>query len=46
MFVRKKDRVTVMEKEKELLKQKLAEVDAKKATEERRRYTLKVYHLF
>lgn len=42
VFVRKRDRVTVIEKEKEKEKQKVAEVEAKKMAEERRRYTLKV----
>lgn len=34
--------MTVIEKEKEKEKQKVAEVEAKKMAEERRRYTLKV----
>lgn len=42
VFVRKKDRVTVIEKEKEKEKQKLVEAEAKKMAEDRRRYTLKV----
>jgi microfibrillar-associated protein 1 len=42
VFVRKKDRVTVMEKEREALRQKQAEIEAKKMAEERRKYTLKV----
>ncbi|XP_046687711.1 microfibrillar-associated protein 1-like [Homalodisca vitripennis] len=42
VFVRKKDRVTVIEKEKEKEKQKLIEIEAKKMAEERRRYTLKM----
>lgn len=42
VFVRKKDRVTVIEKERESLRQKQAEIEAKKVAEERRKYTLKV----
>lgn len=42
VFVRKRDRVTVIEKEKEAQKQKQAEQEAKKMAEERRRYTLKM----
>ncbi|XP_054271100.1 microfibrillar-associated protein 1 [Macrosteles quadrilineatus] len=42
VFVRKRDRVTVIEKEKEKEKQRLAEAEAKKMAEERRRYTLKM----
>lgn len=42
VFVRKKDRITVMEKEKEAVKQKQAEVEAKKLSDERKRQTLKV----
>lgn len=42
VFVRKKDRVTVMEKEREALRQKQAEIEAKKMAEERRKYTLKM----
>lgn len=42
VFVRKKDRITVMEKEKEALKQKQAEAEAKKLSEERKRQTLRM----
>lgn len=42
VFVRKKDRVTVIEKEKEAAKQKLVELEQKKIAEERRRQTLKI----
>lgn len=42
IFVSKKERITIAEKEKELQKQKLMELEAKKIAEERRRYTLKV----
>lgn len=42
VFVRKKDRVTIIEKEREAIKQKQIEVEAKKMAEERRKYTLKV----
>ncbi|XP_062405576.1 microfibrillar-associated protein 1 [Sardina pilchardus] len=42
VFIRKKDRVTVAEREAEELKQKELEVEAKKQAEERRRYTLKI----
>ncbi|XP_075227109.1 microfibril-associated protein 1 [Lycorma delicatula] len=42
VFIRKKDRVTVIEKEKEAQKQKQLEQEAKKMAEERRRYTLKL----
>ncbi|PNF18325.1 Microfibrillar-associated protein 1 [Cryptotermes secundus] len=42
VFVRKKDRVTVMEKEREAVRQKQAEIEAKKMAEERRKYTLKM----
>ena len=42
VFVRKKDRVTVIEKERETLRQKQADIEAKKMAEERRKYTLKV----
>lgn len=45
VFVRKRDRVTVIEKEKEKEKQKVGEVEAKKMAEERRRYTLKVVYI-
>lgn len=41
-FVRKRDRTTIIEKEKDLVKQKQLEVDAKKQAKERRRYTLKL----
>lgn len=42
VFVRKKDRITIMEKEREELKEKQAEVEAKKMAEERKRHTLRV----
>ncbi|KAG7201600.1 hypothetical protein KM043_004341 [Ampulex compressa] len=42
VFVRKKDRITVMEKEKEAMKQKQAEIEAKKMAEERKRQTLRM----
>ncbi|XP_049805459.1 microfibrillar-associated protein 1 [Schistocerca nitens] len=42
VFVRKKDRVTVLEKEREEQKKKLAQQEAKKMAEERRKYTLKM----
>ncbi|XP_048513691.1 microfibrillar-associated protein 1 [Athalia rosae] len=42
VFVRKKDRITVMEKEKEAMKQKQVETEAKKMAEERKRQTLRM----
>lgn len=42
VFVRKKDRITVIEKEKEAQKQKQAELESKRMAEERRRHTLKM----
>ncbi|XP_011300778.1 microfibrillar-associated protein 1 [Fopius arisanus] len=42
VFVRKKDRITVMEKEKEAIKQKQAEAESKRLAEERKRQTLKM----
>lgn len=42
VFVRKKDRITVIEKEREAQKQKQAELESKKMAEERRRHTLKI----
>ncbi|XP_053170997.1 microfibrillar-associated protein 1 [Scomber japonicus] len=42
VFIRKKDRITVAEREAEELKQKELEAEAKKQAEERRRYTLKI----
>ncbi|KAJ9599533.1 hypothetical protein L9F63_010005 [Diploptera punctata] len=42
VFVRKKDRVTVMEKEREAVRQKQVEIEAKKMAEERRKHTLKM----
>ncbi len=42
MFTLKKDRLTLLEKEKEALKKKQEESEAKKKAEERRRQTLKV----
>ncbi|XP_061742936.1 microfibrillar-associated protein 1 [Nerophis ophidion] len=42
VFIRKKDRVTVAEREVELQKQRELEAEAKRQQEERRRYTLKI----
>lgn len=42
IFVRKKERVTILEKEKEEVKQKQLEYEQKKLAEERRRATLRV----
>lgn len=42
VFVRKKDRITVMEKEKEAMRLKQAETEAKKLAEERKRQTLRM----
>ncbi|XP_037600053.1 microfibrillar-associated protein 1 [Cebus imitator] len=42
VFIRKKDRVTVQEREAEALKQKELEQEAKRMAEERRKYTLKI----
>lgn len=42
VFLRKKDRVTVQEREAEALKQKELEQEAKHKAEERRKYTLKI----
>uniref|UniRef100_A0A9J7XKG0 Microfibril associated protein 1 n=1 Tax=Cyprinus carpio carpio TaxID=630221 RepID=A0A9J7XKG0_CYPCA len=42
VFIRKKDRVTVAEREAEEQRQKELEIEAKKQVEERRRYTLKI----
>ncbi|XP_035730114.1 microfibrillar-associated protein 1-like [Vespa mandarinia] len=42
VFVRKKDRITVMEKEKEAMKQKQVEIEAKKLAEERKRQTFRM----
>ncbi|XP_034949203.1 microfibrillar-associated protein 1-like [Chelonus insularis] len=42
VFVRKKDRITVMEREKEAMKQKQAEIESKKMAEERKRQTLRM----
>jgi len=42
VFIRKKDRVTVAEREAEELKQRELEAEAKRVAEERRRYTLKI----
>lgn len=42
VFVRKRDRITVIEKEKEAIKQKQAEIEANKQHEERRRQTLRM----
>ncbi|XP_053573695.1 microfibrillar-associated protein 1 [Bombina bombina] len=42
VFIRKKDRVTVQEREVEALKQRELELEAKRMAEERRKYTLKI----
>ncbi len=42
VFVSKRDRITIVEKEKEEQKLKQLELEAKRAAEERRRYTLKI----
>ncbi|KAK6631746.1 hypothetical protein RUM43_013810 [Polyplax serrata] len=42
VFVRKRDRITVIEKEKEAQKQRQAEIEHKRMAEERRRHTLKM----
>ncbi|KAM8876701.1 microfibrillar-associated protein 1 [Synchiropus picturatus] len=42
VFIRKKDRVTVAEREAEELRQRELEAEAKRQQEERRRYTLKI----
>ncbi|KAM9493254.1 microfibrillar-associated protein 1 [Clarias gariepinus] len=42
VFIRKKDRVTVAEREAEEQRQKELEIETKKQAEERRRYTLKI----
>lgn len=42
VFVRKKDRITIIEKEKEAIKQKQVEIEAKKMVDERKRQTLRV----
>ncbi|KFO33000.1 Microfibrillar-associated protein 1 [Fukomys damarensis] len=42
VFIRKKDRVTVQEREAEALKQKELEQEARRMAEERRKYTLKI----
>ncbi|XP_068131373.1 microfibrillar-associated protein 1 [Hyperolius riggenbachi] len=42
VFIRKKDRVTVQEREAEAHKQKELEAEAKRMAEERRKYTLKI----
>jgi len=42
VFVRKKDRITVLEKEREAMKEKQAEIEAKKMAEERKKQTLRV----
>uniref|UniRef100_A0A3P9PXN4 Microfibril associated protein 1 n=1 Tax=Poecilia reticulata TaxID=8081 RepID=A0A3P9PXN4_POERE len=42
VFIRKKDRITVAEREAEELKQRELEAEAKRQAEERRRYTLKI----
>lgn len=42
IFVRKRDRITILEKEKEAQKQKQLEVEAQRNAEERRRQTLRL----
>lgn len=42
MFVRKRERTTIIEKERENLKQKQLEHEAKKMAKERRRQTLRM----
>ena len=42
VFVSKRDRITIAEKEKELQREKHLEIESKKMAEERRRHTLKV----
>lgn len=42
VFVRKKDRITIMEKEREELKEKQAEIEAKKMAEDRKRQSLRL----
>lgn len=42
LFVRKRDRATIIEKEKEVVKQKQVEHEAKKMAKERRRHTLRL----
>nr|CAG4650286.1 EOG090X08WT [Sida crystallina] len=42
VFVSKRDRITIAEKEKEQIKMKQLELEAKKAAEERKRQTLKI----
>jgi microfibrillar-associated protein 1 len=42
LFVRKKDRTTIIEKEREIAKQKQREYEIKKAAKERRRQTLRM----
>ncbi|KAK0089555.1 hypothetical protein PV325_006684 [Microctonus aethiopoides] len=42
VFVRKRDRITVMEREKEAAKQKQAEIESKKMADERKRQTLRM----
>lgn len=46
VFVSKRDRVTIAEKDKEHHKQKVMEQEAKKMAEERRRQTIKVFLKF
>ncbi|XP_044738087.1 microfibrillar-associated protein 1 [Chrysoperla carnea] len=42
VFVRKRDRITIIEKEKEELKRKQSEIEAKKMADERKRQTLRM----
>jgi len=42
VFVSKRDRITIAEKEKELQREKHLEIESKKMAEERRRHTLKI----
>lgn len=41
-FIRKRDRTTIIEKEKDLVKQKQIEIEAKKSAKERRKQTLRL----
>lgn len=42
VFTQKKDRLTIIEREKETAKKKLEEIEMRKKAEERKRQTLKV----
>lgn len=45
VFVRKKDRLTVAEREKQAEKDRIAEIEAKRALEDRKRQTIKVQYI-